>query len=113
MKRGSVWWIDFEPSLGGEIQKTRPALIVSNDAANKIMNRVQVIPLTSIVTKCYPCEAFVTFDGKKAKAMADQITTVSKQRLKKKIGQIPAQDLLEVERAIKIQLDLSILETSI
>ena len=59
MKRGEVWWVNFDPAVGGEIQKQRPAVIVSNDAANKHLNRAQVIPLTSQVTKLYPSEAMV------------------------------------------------------
>ena len=54
MLRGEVWWVDFDPSLGGEIQKTRPAVIVSNDASNRNLNRVQVIPITSSVARVYP-----------------------------------------------------------
>ncbi|NQT68389.1 MAG: type II toxin-antitoxin system PemK/MazF family toxin, partial [Desulfobacteraceae bacterium] len=50
MKRGEVWWINFDPSIGGEIRKKRPAVIVSNDAANHFLNRVQVVPLTSSVS---------------------------------------------------------------
>ena len=106
MQRGEVWWVDFNPSVGGEIQKIRPAIIVSNDAFNKVMNRVQVVPTTSNTSKCYPCEAYIEINGKISKAMADQLSTVSKLRLKTNIGQISGQNMFDVERAIKTQLDL-------
>jgi mRNA interferase MazF len=106
MKRGEMWWVDFNPSVGGEIQKTRPAIIVSNDAFNKVMNRVQVVPTSSNISKCYPSDAFVEINGKISKAMADQLATVSKIRLKNLIGPISEQNMFDVERAIKIQLDL-------
>jgi mRNA interferase MazF len=106
MWRGEVWWVDFNPSMGGEAQKTRPAIIVSNNASNKVMNRVQVVPTTSNTAKCFPCECYVEIDGKISKAMADQSVTVSKLRLKSKIGQISEQNMFDVERAIKTQLDL-------
>lgn len=106
MLRGEVWWIDFNPSIGGEIQKVRPAIIVSNDASNKLLNRVQVVPVTTSTTKCYPAEAYVEIDGKINKAMADQIATVSKLRLKNKVGKISSQNMRDLERAIKVQLFL-------
>jgi mRNA interferase MazF len=88
MKRGEVWWINFDPSVGGEIQKQRPAIIVSNNASNKHLNRLQVIPLTTNVDTIYPSEAQVLVNGKPNKAMADQLTTVSKLRLSSLIGSL-------------------------
>jgi mRNA interferase MazF len=106
MKRGEVWWVSFDPSIGGEIRKKRPAVIVSNNAANQFLKRVQVVPLTSSVGKLYPSEAYITLRGKKAKAMADQLTTVSKERLINQAGSISKTELDSLERAIMTQLDL-------
>jgi len=106
MKRGDVWRVNFEPSIGGEIRKKRPAVIVSNDAANKFLNRVQVIPITRNTERLFPSEAYVTVAGKKGKAMADQLATVSKQRLTKRIGPVSDDEMHMVGEAIKTQLDL-------
>jgi mRNA interferase MazF len=106
MNRGDVWWVNFEPSIGGEIRKKRPAIIVSNNAANKFLNRVQVMPITSNTDRLFPSEAYVTVAGKKGKAMADQLATVSKQRLSKRIGSVSDDEMNMVVEAIKTQLDL-------
>ena len=106
MKRGEIWWVNFDPSVGGEIKKKRPAIIMSNDASNKHLNRVQVVPLTSHIGRVYPSEAVVKGSGKANKAMADQFTTVSKLRLINRDGKVSHKDLKKVERAIKTQLGL-------
>jgi mRNA interferase MazF len=106
MKRGEIWWVAFTASTGGEVQKQRPALIVSNDASNTHLNRLQVVPLTSVVDRLYPSEAFVKVNGKKHKAMADQLTTVSKSRLSNRVGRLSKADLQGVEQAIRVQLGL-------
>ncbi len=106
MRRGEVWRVSFDHSIAGEIRKTRPAVIVSNDAADTHANRVQVVPVSSQTAKLYPCEALVTIRGTASKAMADQIATVSKNRLAECIDSLSAEELRQVERAIRLQLSL-------
>jgi mRNA interferase MazF len=107
MKRGEVWWVNFTPSVGGEIRKKRPAVIISNDAANKHLNRVQVVPLTSKVDRVYPSEAIVMLKGQQSKAMADQLTTVSKLRLIDQAGGLTSGDMSKVEHVVRVQLGLT------
>jgi mRNA interferase MazF len=104
MQRSDVWWVNFDPSIGGEIKKKRPAVIISNNASNKFLNRVQVVPLSSKTERLYPSEASVVFEGKESKAMADQLATVSKARLFRRAGVLSPEDMQKVEEAVKIQL---------
>lgn len=107
MRRGEVWWVSFAGSSGGEVRKTRPAIIVSNDAANQHANRVQVVPLSSKTNKLYPCEATVSVEGKESKAMADKIITVSKERLTELLGLLSSDDMRTVDMRVRIQLGLA------
>lgn len=105
-QRGEVWWTTFGLAVGTESSKTRPAIIVSSDDSNEFLERVQVVPLTSNVTKVYPSETTITLRGKKNKAAADQVTTVSKKRLRQRIGRITDDELASVEFVLKLQLGL-------
>jgi mRNA interferase MazF len=101
MTRGSVWWVEFDPAVGSEVHKTRPAVIVSNDIANKYLARVVVIPFTSNISRVYPGEAIVTVNGNQNKAMTDQIMSADKSRLKNKIAELSDNDMVSIETAMK------------
>ena len=87
IKRGEVYWVTLDPTVGSEIRKTRPALIISPDDMNAALPRVMIAPLTS---KGQPlgCRPELTFDGKPARILLDQIRTIDKQRLSGKLGEI-------------------------
>jgi mRNA interferase MazF len=98
--------VAFDPSVGGEIRKTRPAVIVSNNAANMALNRVTVVPLSTKTAKIFPGQALVTLNGESRKSMADQLTTAAKERLRSKLGQLSASDVAAMETAILLHLGI-------
>lgn len=101
-RRGEVWWVSFDASVG--VQKTRPAIVISNDSANSVLNRIIVVPISSQIAKLYPGEAVITLNGEQRKAMADQIMTTSKLRLRSKLGVLSRVDIAAVEAAVLFQL---------
>ena len=105
-KRGEVFWVSFDPSVGGEVQKTRPAIILSNNAANAVLNRLIVLPLSSKTARLYPGEVIVQINQQTSKAMSDQLTTISKLRLQKKITRITEEEMASVEEAVLLQLGI-------
>jgi mRNA interferase MazF len=105
-RHGEVWLVAFDASIGGEIQKTRPAVVLSNDAANAVLNRVQIIPISSQTERLYPAEAAVTLNGARRKAMADQIATASTSCLMRRLGALGKDDLDAVARVVRLQLGI-------
>lgn len=106
MKRGEVWWVEFDPAVGSEIKKTRPAVILSNDLANRHLSRVIVVPVSSSVDKIYPGEAQVTVAGRTGKAMADQLMAADKSRLKSSLGVLSKLEIQAVEDAVALHLGM-------
>lgn len=105
-KRGDIYWVSLDPTVGSETRKTRPGLVLSNNIANKNSDRVIIGPITSNVKKIYPFEAPITLPKGECKVMLDQIRTVHKTRLRDWIATI-TQEMHEVERALKLVLALS------
>ena len=109
-KRGEIWIVNLDPTVGSEISKKRPAVIISNDINNVNADTVTVIPVTSSTQKIYPFEIALPagVGGLKhdSKAKANQIRTIDKRRLTQSIGTLAAKDMAELERAISIHLDM-------
>lgn len=105
-RRGDVYWVALDPTIGSEIKKTRPAVIVSNNSCNTFGSRIVVLPLTSNVESLYPGEATVVVNGKPARVLGDQIRSLDKSRLRSRIDRLSPDELMAVDEAIRITLAL-------
>ena len=105
-RRGDVYWVALDPTLGSEIQKTRPAVIISNNSCNAFGARVVVLPLTSNADSLYPGEALVTVKGKRSRALGDQIQSLDKSRLRSRIERLSQDEMTAVDEAVRITLGL-------
>jgi mRNA interferase MazF len=101
-----VFWVALDPTLGSEIKKTRPAIVVSNDSCNRFGSRVVVLRVTSHVDSLYPGEALVRIKGRPARALGDQIRSIDKARLRTRIGTLSPDDLAAVDEALLITLGI-------
>ena len=104
--RGEVYWVSLDPTIGSEINKTRPAIIISNDNGNEYQRRVVIAPITSSVDKVYSFEVKVEIAKKEGKILVDQLRSIDKKRLSKKIAVIDYETMQLVNKALKIVLDL-------
>jgi mRNA interferase MazF len=108
-RRGEVYWVSLDPTVGTEIAKTRPALVISNDIGNQHADRVIVAPLTSGgIDRTYPFEVLISAGEaglpRTSKVVLDQIRTVDKSRLGTRIGSLAMSRMVDVDRAIRISL---------
>ncbi|MEW6571909.1 MAG: type II toxin-antitoxin system PemK/MazF family toxin [Nitrospirota bacterium] len=108
MTRGDIYLVDFDPSVGAEIRKTRPAMIISCNEANKHLRTVMVIPFSSRIEKVHPFEVFVRKEDSglevDSKLKISQMRSVDKERMKKYIGTLDDDLIREIEKAIKLHL---------
>lgn len=115
MRRGEIRLVDLEPVRGAEANKQRPAVIVSNDGANSTAERlgrgvVTVVPVTSNTDRVYPFQVFLparqTGLAVDSKAQAEQIRSVSVERIGARIGLVPTEVLATLDEAIRLHLAL-------
>src|SRR5438270_6202137 len=99
-KRGEIWWVRLDPTLGSEIGKTRPCLILSTDIVNERRRTVVVVPLSSSPRFSLPLLVPVHCAGRDVVAVTDQIRAVAKDRLRERLAEISATDLEAVESGV-------------
>lgn len=106
-KRGEVYWVNLDPTVGTEINKKRPCLIISNDEGNEESSRVTVAAITSSVKTVYPFQVKVCVQNREGKVLLNQIRTIDKQRLDGKIAALDKETMNQVDEALKISLALA------
>ncbi len=105
-RRGEVWWVRLDPTLGAEIRKTRPCLVVSANALNARRRTVIIAPLSSAPQAAPPLLVPVVCAGRRAVAVVDQVRAVSKERFLRRMGELSVPDLAAVEEALRLVLEL-------
>ncbi|WP_186243709.1 type II toxin-antitoxin system PemK/MazF family toxin [Mycobacterium simulans] len=115
MLRGEIWQVDLNPARGRKANKSRPAVVVSNDRANATASRlgrgvVTVVPVTSNIATVYPFQVFLpaatTGLAVDSKAQAEQVRSVATERLRRRIGRVSPSELAQLDEALRLHLDL-------
>jgi mRNA interferase MazF len=108
-KRGDIYLVNFDPTIGHEVKKSRPAVIITNDINNEYSPVLTVIPLSSNTTRVYPFEVVIPAGNgldNESKIMVNQIRTVDKKRLIKKLSKVSREVIKKIEAAIRIHFDM-------
>ena len=111
VKRGDIWLVSLDPTIGHEIKKSRPGLIIQNDIGNRYSQLTIIAPITSQHTeKVHPIEVLLTKENsgieKKSKVLLNQIRAIDKQRLIKRLSQVDEMTTMKIDEALKISLGL-------
>jgi mRNA interferase MazF len=115
VRRGDIVTVSLDPVRGSEASKTRPAVVVSNDAANATATRlgrgvVTVVPVTTSTARIYPFQVLLPADQtglpRDSKAQAEQVRSVAVERIGRRIGQLPASFLIQLDQALRVHLSL-------
>ena len=105
-KRGDIYWVSLDPTIGSEMKKRRPAVIISNDISNQFSHRVIIAPITSSIKKIFPFEVPVEIASRKGKIALDQIRSVDKKRLGKQLGMCEPETIVQINITLKFVLEL-------
>ena len=105
-RRGEIWWVRLDPTLGSEITKTRPCIILSANVFNRLRRTVIVIPLSTSPQPSAPLLVRVWCEGREVLAVTDQIRAIAKQRLDRRLGEVSSEDLEAVEEGVREVLEL-------
>jgi mRNA interferase MazF len=100
-ERGDIWWVALDPTLGSEIRKTRPCIVMSVKMLNERRRTVIVVPLSSSPTSSPPILIPISCDGRPAAAVSDQIRAVAKERLRRRLGAVTTEEMAALEDGLR------------
>jgi mRNA interferase MazF len=107
MNRGEIWLVNFDPTIGAEIKKTRPAIIISSQPFNRLRRTVVVMPLSSAHRQTeFPLLVAIHSSGRPSVAVVDQLKAAAKERFLHKVGNVTAEELEQISDALAILLSI-------
>ncbi|MBV8492628.1 MAG: type II toxin-antitoxin system PemK/MazF family toxin [Alphaproteobacteria bacterium] len=101
VRRGEIWWVDFDPTQGAELRKRRPAVVITADGLNRARRTVVVVPLSSGPQPHPPIVVATPSAGQRSVAVCDQLRAVDKRRLVRNEGRLSGADLISIEEGIR------------